>query len=62
MAPHDLRRPEARPDEGEARAPIEDLIRPGLLRAFPLPAPGGGEDERFRVLLDALARRTGDRR
>jgi len=38
---------------------IEDLIRPGLRRAFPLPSEGCTDDERFGLLLDALARRCG---
>ena len=34
-----------------------DLIRPCLQRAFPLPENGRDPDERFRRLLDHLARR-----
>jgi hypothetical protein len=43
----------------EARASIDDLIRPSLLQAFPLPADDHGQDHRFRLLLDALAQRRG---
>lgn len=42
----------------EGQTCIEDLIRPGLRRAFPLPAEGC-DDERFGLLLEALARRCG---
>lgn len=52
---------EARSEADERRPSISDLIRPGLLRAFPLPATGGADEERFRSLLDSLARRTGSR-
>jgi hypothetical protein len=38
---------------------IEDLIRPGLRRAYPFPTEGCADDERFGLLLDALARRCG---
>jgi hypothetical protein len=34
-----------------------DLLRPCLRRAFPLPENGHDSDERFRQLLDDLARR-----
>ncbi len=52
-------RSEASSDAVEERPSICDLIRPGLLRAFPLPSKGGADEEKFRVLLDALARRAG---
>jgi hypothetical protein len=32
---------------------IDELLRPSLRRAFPLPGPD--QDQRFRILLDALA-------
>lgn len=44
----------------EPGATIDDLIRPGLRQAFPLPEDGYGSDERFRRLLDALAQRRSD--
>ena len=40
----------------ESRTSIDALIRPGLRKAFPLPAEGQG-DEQFRLLLDALVQR-----
>jgi hypothetical protein len=40
--------------EAETRASIDELIRPGLSRAFPLPA-GTPADHRFSQLLGALA-------
>ena len=40
---------------GETRASVDDLIRPGLSRAFPLPDQSHA-DERFTRLLEALAR------
>ena len=45
--------------DAEPRAHIDVLIRPGLRRAFPLPAEGQAGDERFRLLLNALAQRRG---
>ena len=36
---------------------IDDLIRPGLRVAFPLPSEEGSQEDRFRRLLDALAQR-----
>ena len=36
-----------------SRASIDALLRPSLRRVFPLPADEG--DERFRLLLEALA-------
>lgn len=44
----------------ESRAHIDVLIRPGLRRAFPLPAAEQAGDERFRLLLEALAQRRGE--
>ncbi len=40
----------------ESRTSIDALIRPGLRKAFSVPAEGQG-DEQFRLLLDALAQR-----
>jgi hypothetical protein len=48
------------PPEDEPRAYLEGQIRSGLLQAFPLPAADQATDEKFRRLLDALARRSGD--
>ena len=45
--------------DAEPRASLGDLIRPGLLKAFPLPAERPAPDDRFRLLLDALAQRSG---
>ena len=36
---------------------IDDLIRPGLHLAFPLPSEDEPNEARFRRLLDALAQR-----
>lgn len=47
----------AQPGDIESRPRIEGLIRPGLLKAFPLPERGHHPDERFERLLDALAGR-----
>ena len=44
-----------RRNHGEASTFIEDSIRPGLRRAYPLPEGRG--DDRFQGLLDALAQR-----
>ena len=41
----------------EARSWSDDLLRPCLRRAFPLPGDGGATEERFRQLLNALAKR-----
>jgi hypothetical protein len=46
-------------DIAEPRASIDELIRPGLRQAFPLPARGGADDEKFRLLLHALAQSQG---
>ncbi len=37
---------------------IEDLIRPGLGQAFPLPSVEAASDERFHRLLKATTQRT----
>ena len=44
---------------GDARPQthMDELIRPGLRRAFPAPAVDQAHDERFCRLLDALAKR-----
>ena len=36
---------------------IDALIRPCIRKAFPLPAADNTNEDRFRVLLDALAQR-----
>ena len=36
---------------------VDDLIRPGLRLAFPLPSESDPNEDRFRRLLDALAQR-----
>jgi hypothetical protein len=55
MARHDPIPSHARPGFTEPRGAMDDLIRPNLRRAFPLPATT--EDEKFRALLAALAER-----
>ena len=42
----------------ETRTTMDALIRPGLRQAFPLPVEGD-HDERFHILLHALAERAG---
>lgn len=46
----------AHPHTAETRTSIDDLIRPGLSRAFPLPEEPQA-DERFGQLFRALAQR-----
>ena len=41
-------------------ARFDDLIRPALRQAFPLPAEDQTGNEKFRLLLDALAQRAGE--
>lgn len=47
-------------DLSESDELIEKVLRPGLRQAFPLPKPD--EDERFRILLDALAQLSASKR
>ncbi len=47
-------------DPSESDELIHEVLRPGLRQAFPLPEPD--QDERFRILLDALAHLTTDER
>jgi hypothetical protein len=54
MARHDRQTWDTSPNLDETRASLDDLIRPGLSRAFPLP-DGSHVDERFARLLEALA-------
>lgn len=42
----------------ESAGGIDALIRPCIHKAFPLPAEGHASDDRFRLLLDALAQRS----
>lgn len=59
MAYHDLLlHSDAESGAIETYPSIDTVIRPGLRRAFPLPAKGQAADERFGVLLGALAQRT----
>jgi hypothetical protein len=61
MARHDPIDPSVLWGPDEALPSFDELIRPGLRRAFPLPAAGHGDDEPFRRVLAALARhRQGD--
>lgn len=55
MARYDPRPTHALYGLPEARVPADDLIRPNLRRAFPLPAET--DDGKFQVLLAALAER-----
>ena len=62
MIRRDLLPSDARPSDHDSRDANRqdtgaDLIRPCLRRAFPLPENGQDADERFRLLLDDLARR-----
>ena len=62
MIRRDLLPSNARPSDHDSRDANRqdtgaDLIRPCLRRAFPLPESGHDSDERFRRLLDELARR-----
>lgn len=57
MARHDHQFWDDRSDDAETRTSVDTLIRPGLRRAFPLPAEDHAHDDRFRLLLDALAQR-----
>ncbi len=43
----------------ETTTSMDVLIRPCIRQAFPLPAADHSDDERFRLLLDALAQRRG---
>ena len=42
------------------RASIDDLLRPSLRWAFPLPDKAHADDERFLRVLNALARHRGE--
>ena len=57
MARHDYQYWDDQSGGAETRASMDALIRPGLLKAFPLPAEGQAHDDRFRLLLEALAQR-----
>jgi hypothetical protein len=48
---------ESRFDAAETGTSMDALIRPCLRQAFLLPADDHRNDERFRLLLDALAQR-----
>ncbi len=43
----------------ETSTSVDALIRPCIRQAFPLPPADHPDDERFRLLLDALAQRSG---
>jgi hypothetical protein len=60
MAPHP--RPHVYVPGGTAvtGTSVDDLIRPGLRHAFPLPAEDGPNEDRFRRLLEALAQARSD--
>lgn len=59
MARYDFQHSDAFSRDAEIPTVFDDLIRPNLGRAFPLPVEGHGNDDRFRLLLDALAQRSG---
>ena len=42
----------------EARTFIDDLVRPGLRRIYPLPPQGHANDAKFHQVLSAMAERT----
>ena len=44
----------------EARTFIDDLIRPGLRRIYPLPSQDHANDAKFHQVLSAMAERTRD--
>jgi len=50
---------DAHSDVADSQTPINLLIRRGLRQAFPLPALSQAADEKFTLLLDALALRGG---
>ena len=54
MARHYLRSAQSPSEDADARTSMDDLIRPGLTQAFPLP-PEPQADERFSQILEALA-------
>ena len=58
MSRHEVPQPSVRWTAAEDRSTMDELIRPGLRRAFPLPQDDQDRDERFRLLLEALAERT----
>ena len=43
----------------ETSTSMDALIRPCIRQAFPLPTADHSDDERFRLLLEALAQRSG---
>jgi hypothetical protein len=59
MARHDHQFWDDHSGDAEIRTSMDVLIRSGLLRAFPLPADDHAPEDRFRLLLGALAQRRG---
>lgn len=57
MTHHYLRPTQVVSRDSEGRTCMDDLIRPGLSQAFPLPAKGDPDDERFGRLIEALVQR-----
>ena len=55
MARHYLRSTQAHAEAADPGTSIDDLIRPGLSRAFPVPDKAESDNERFSWLLEALA-------
>ena len=55
MAHYDFLHSDASAREAEPLTSFDALIRPNFARAFPLPAMEAADDERFRLLLDAIS-------
>ena len=58
MSRHEVSQAGVRWTAAEDRSTMDELIRPGLRQAYPLPQDDKGHDERFLLLLEALAERT----
>ena len=59
MTRYDRLPSESRYGVAETSTSVDALIRPCIRQAYPLPAADHPHDERFRLLLDALAQRRG---
>ena len=57
MIRHDYIHSDTRYGPAQYGTSMDALIRPCIQQAFPLPADNDPGDERFRLLLDALAQR-----
>ena len=58
MNRHDYTQWDMRYGSAQTGTSMDALIRPCIRQAFPLPATDHSDDERFRLLLDALAQRS----